>query len=104
MISTETVIESERAYEARVYVHSVLAREDLKAALMSQGIDMKEAKARIDSLSNTEIVLLADKIEQLPAGSDPISTIVGAAVLIFLVLLITDILGLTDVFSFVKKS
>ena len=104
MILTETVIESDRADEARVYVNSVLAREDLKAALMSQGIDMKEAKARIDSLSDTEIVLLADKIEQLPAGGDPLSTIIGAVVFIFLVLLITDILGLTDVFTFVKKS
>jgi hypothetical protein len=84
MISTETVIESDRAYEAREYVNSVLAREDLKSALTSQGIDMQEAKARIGSLSDTEIVLLADKIEQLPAGGDPISTIVGAAVLIFL--------------------
>ena len=104
MILTETVIKSDRADEARVYVNSVLAREDLKAALMSQGIDMKEAKARIDSLSDTEIVLLADKIEQLPAGGDPLSTIIGAVVFIFLVLLITDILGLTDVFTFVKKS
>jgi hypothetical protein len=78
MVLTETVIESDRADEARVYVNSVLAREDLKAALMSQGIDMKEAKARIDSLSDTEIVLLADKIEQLPAGGDPLSTIIGA--------------------------
>ena len=104
MILTETVIESDRADEARVYVNSVLAREDLKAALMSQGIDMKEAKARINSLSDTEILLLADKIEQLPAGGDPLSTIIGAVVFIFLVLLITDILGLTDVFTFVKKS
>ena len=104
MILTETVMESDRADEARVYVNRVLAREDLKAALMSQGIDMKEAKARINSLSDTEILLLADKIEQLPAGGDPVSTIIGAVVFIFLVLLITDILGLTDVFTFVKKS
>ena len=104
MILTETVMESDRADEARVYVNRVLAREDLKAALMSQGIDMKEAKARINSLSDTEILLLADKIEQLPAGGDPLGTIIGAMVFIFLVLLITDILGLTDVFTFVKKS
>ena len=104
MILTETVMESNRADEARAYVNRVLVREDLKAALMSQGIDMKEAKARIDSLSDTEIVLLADKIEQLPVGGDPLGTIIGAVVFIFLVLLITDILGLTDVFTFVKKS
>jgi hypothetical protein len=69
MISTETVIESDRANEARVYVNSVLAREDVMTVLMSQGIDMTEAKARIDSLSDAEIVSLAGEIEQLPAGA-----------------------------------
>ena len=43
MISTETVIESDRAYEARVYVNSVLAREDVMASLISQGIDIGNA-------------------------------------------------------------
>jgi hypothetical protein len=32
------------------------------------------------------------------------SWVVGAILIIFLVLLITDLLGLTDVFPFVKKS
>jgi len=41
-------------------------------------------------------------MDQLPAGGSAIGTIVGAAVLIFLVLLITDILGFTHVFSFVN--
>jgi hypothetical protein len=87
MISTETVIESDRANEARVYVNSVLAREDVMTVLMSQGIDMTEAKARVDSLSNTEIVLLADNIEQLPvAGVIPawivLITILGGFALV----------------------
>jgi hypothetical protein len=41
-------------------------------------------------------------MDQLPAGGDGLGTIIGAAVLIFLVLLITDILGFTHVFSFVN--
>jgi hypothetical protein len=42
-------------------------------------------------------------MDQLPAGGDGIGTIVGAAVLVFLILLITDILGFTHVFPFVKS-
>jgi hypothetical protein len=103
LISTEAVIEVGRAHEARMYVNNVLVREDVKTALISQGIDMSEAKARINSLTESEIVSLADQIETAPAGGSAVGIIVGAAVLAFIVLLITDILGYTDVFPFVKK-
>ena len=103
LISTETIIEAGRAHEARMYVNSVLAREDVKTALISQGIDIKEAEARIYSLTDAEIVRLADQIEAAPAGGGAIGIIVGAAVVIVIVLVITDILGFTDVFTFIKK-
>ena len=103
IISTETVIEVGRAHEARMYVNSVLAREDVMASLISQGIDMTEAKARVDYLTDSEIVSLADQIETAPAGGSVVGIIVGAAVVTFIVLLITDILGYTDIFPFIKK-
>ncbi len=103
MISTETVIEIGRAHEARMYVKSVLVREDVKAALMSQGIDMAETKARVDSITDSEILILADQIETAPAGGSAVGVIVGAAVVVFIVLLITDILGLTNIFPFINK-
>ena len=53
MVTTETVIDAGRAYEARVYVNSVLAREDVMTSLISQGIDMTEAKARLDNLTES---------------------------------------------------
>ena len=103
MISTETVIEAGRTHEARMYVNSVLAREDVVASLLSQGIDMTEAKARVDNLTDSEIVSLADQIETSPAGGGAIGIIVGAAVVVFIVLVITDVLGYTDIFPFIKK-
>jgi hypothetical protein len=103
IISTETVIEVGRAHEARMYVNSILAREDVMASLISQGIYMTEAKARVDNLTDSEIVSLADQIETAPAGGGAIGIIVGAAVITFIVLIITDILGYTDIFPFIKK-
>jgi hypothetical protein len=70
--------------------------------LETWGVNPEEAKARVDSLTDQEIAEIAARIDHLPAGGNGIGTIVGAAVLIFLVLLITDILGLTDIFPFVK--
>lgn len=54
------------------------------------------------SLSDAELAKISQALEQLPAGGDGIGAVIGAAVLIFVVLLITDILGFTHVFSFVS--
>ncbi len=103
MIGTETVLDATRSQEARDYLNRTLAREDVRASLIAQGIDPLEAKARVDSLSDAEAVSLADQIEELPAGGSALGIIVGALLIVFIVLLVTDILGYTDVFPFVKK-
>ena len=102
MITTEDLVNSGKASQARAYISEVLAREDIQTALIAQGIDPIEAQARVDSLSDEEAIRFAGMIEQLPAGGS-IAWIVGLAVFVFLVLLITDILGFTDIFPFVKK-
>lgn len=104
MIGTETVLEAGRVQAARDVVRRTLAREDVMTALVSQGIDVREATTRVNSLTDMEVLRLADAIEQAPAGGGALGTIVGAAVIIFIVLLITDITGYTDIFTFVKKN
>ncbi len=102
MIGTETLIEADRAQQARIYVNRLMAHEKVQQVLVSQGIDPLEAKARVDSLTDAEVIRLADRIEQLPAGGDAFLVIVGASLIIFIILLITDILGYTDIFPFVS--
>lgn len=85
--------------EARVRVSSALEREAVRAQLESYGVSVREVQARVDALSDTEVAELAQKIDALPAGG----SIVGAVVLVFLVLLLTDIAGLTKVFPFTRS-
>ena len=101
IIGTESLLDSVRGKEARAYLKQLLAREDVENALVAQGIDPGEAKARIDSLSDAEAVDAADKFDQLPAASGFLETLLIIAFLVFLILLITDIAGYTDVFPFV---
>ena len=103
MIGTETVLDISRGQEARDYLDRIFAREDVQTELIAQGIDPLEAKARVDSLSDAEVIALADQIDNHPAGGNAVGVIVGALLLVFLILLLTDILGLTDIFPFVKK-
>jgi hypothetical protein len=103
MVPTEATIYQFKAQDARDHLKTLISRDDIKTALISQGIDPDEAKARVDSLSDSEVIDVADKIEQLPAGGGVFGAVIGAALIVFLVLLLTDILGFTDVFPFVKS-
>jgi hypothetical protein len=103
MIGTESVVNTERAQNSREYLKSLLAREDVRNALVSQGIDPVEAKNRLDSLTDEEATRVADQLQALPAGGDGFFTVLLILVLIvFLVLLATDLAGYTDIFPFVK--
>jgi outer membrane protein OmpA-like peptidoglycan-associated protein len=103
MIGTETVSKVDRGQQTRDRLNGYLLREDIKALLESQGIDPGEVKARVDSLSDAELDRVADKIDQLPAGAGFFETFLIIIFLVFLILLITDISGYTDIFPFVKK-
>ena len=103
MVPTDATFYDSKAEEARDYIKSLISRDDIGKSLLAKGIDPDEAKMRVESLSDSEAIALADQIEQLPAGGGAIGVIIGAALIVFLVLLVTDILGYTDVFPFVKK-
>jgi hypothetical protein len=103
MIGTEAAVDVDRAQSAREYLNQLLAREDVRSALISQGIDPQEAKSRIDSLTDEEAQFVADQLERLPAGGDFLVTFLVIAFLVFVILLVTDIAGYTDIFPFVKK-
>ncbi len=103
MVPTEATIYQIKAQDARDHLKTLISKNDIKKSLISQGIDPMEAKARVDSLSDSEVIEVADKIEQLPAGGGAFGAVIAASVIVFLVLLITDILGYTDVFPFVKS-
>ena len=98
MLATPTVAAS----AAKERILGVLERQDVRAQLQSLGVNPAEAKTRVAAMTDDEAARLAARIDSLPAGGDGIGALVGAALLIFLVLLLTDILGVTHVFSFTK--
>ena len=103
MIGTESIINVDRGQNPREYLNNLLARKEIQAALVAQGIDPQEARDRIDNLSDNEIGKFVHEMDQLPAGGGFLETFIVIVFLIFLILLITDISGYTDVFPFVKK-
>src|SRR5210317_1158100 len=97
MIRTETMMEASQGQEARNRIKQLLVREDVRQGLINQGIDPREAGARIDSLSDAEAVAVGDKLDQLPAGSGALEVFLIVSLIAFIILLVTDIMGYTDI-------
>lgn len=103
MVDTGEILKQSQHDLSRKSINTFLDRSEVQKYLVAWGVSPEEAKARIDSLTDEEIENIVSEIDNLPAGGDGLGTIVGAALLIFIILLITDILGFTDVFPFVKS-
>ena len=99
MVSSEQVIASRAVQQDRERLHALFERSDVREQLLARGMDANAAKARVDALTDNEVADIAGKLDSLPAGGDGI---IGAIVFIFVLLLITDILGLTKIFPFTK--
>lgn len=103
MISTEQVAVSEglrTAADARAHVMATLERADVAAALAERGVDIDQARARVAALTDAEAARVAQEIDSAPAGANDI---LGTIVFIFVLLLITDILGFTKIFPFTRS-
>jgi hypothetical protein len=74
-----------------------LERDQVRNQLTLLGADAETVKQRLAQLTDQEIATLNERLGELPAGGDA----VGVVLFIFLVFIITDALGATDIFPFV---
>lgn len=101
MISTEQVVSTVNAQQERAKFVMTLDRPEVQAQLERFGISQSDAAARIAALTDAEVASMSHQIDSLPAGGN---AIIGALVFIFVVLLVTDLLGWTKVFPFTRSA
>lgn len=102
MVTTEQVLDAAELEQTREEIIQFLARDDVRQQLEALGVDPDEAAARAANMTDSEVMQIAGQLDQLPAGQDALGAILGAVIIIFVVLLVTDILGLTNIFPFVR--
>ena len=78
----------------------LLDRSDVRARLQALGVDPALARARVAALTDEEAARLTAEMDALPAGGDAL----GVALIVFLVLLFTDIMGYTKIFPFTRSA
>lgn len=103
LIGTEAVAAAEGVRsdaQARAHLLATLERSDVAAALAERGVSLDQARERVAALTDAEAAHVAEQIDSAPAGA---SDVLGTIVFIFVLLLITDILGFTKIFPFTRS-
>lgn len=83
LIDTEAALNPLQSRNDRQLVKTFLERTDVQQALIAQGIDPFEAQMRVDSLTDSEIAAIKDKIDNLPAGG-----VLGFVILVLVIVLL----------------
>lgn len=95
IVGTAEAIAAGRGAEPRATVDAALARDDVRAKFAELGVDAAAIEGRLAALSEAEIQVLADRIDEAPAGGDALA-VIGV---VFLVLIILEVVGVIDVFK-----
>ena len=104
LVATDRVDTAQSSASPRVRMNSLFDRADVRAILEEYGVSVEEARSRVNALSDDEVQTLAARFDSLPAAGSGFETLLIVGFLSFVVLLITDILGFTKVFSFTRPA
>ena len=95
MIGVQQVVQSEARDASVMRVETILARADVASQLVAYGVDPLAVQSRVGNMTDAELFALEGRLDQQIAGGDALG-VIGA---VFLVLLILELVGVTDVFK-----
>ena len=98
MVSTTELVNNQAMQAEKQRLADLLSQDQVRSQLVAMGVDPADAMKRLDNMTDEEIQSFAAQMDQLPAGSG----VLELAVFVFLVLLVTDLMGYTEIFPFVK--
>jgi uncharacterized phage infection (PIP) family protein YhgE len=97
MISNSQLINQAQQSNEKTTLLQTIRRADVQSQLLSMGVNTADIEKRVDQMTQAEVAQLNQQIDQLPAGSG----VLGIVVLIFIVFVITAVIGATDIFPFI---
>lgn len=99
MVGTAVLIEAEQAQVERDRLIGMLEREDVRQQLQALGVPEHDAMERVARMTDAEVMALSERLDALPAGAGAL----GVLLFLFVLFVITDALGVTDIFPFVHS-
>lgn len=97
MLGNDRIISEQQVALDREKILEVLDQEFTRQQLETWGVSPEMARERINSLTGQELANINRQYDELEAGGG----ILGILLVLFIVFVITDALGATDIFPFV---
>ena len=98
MLDTDTLITTGQSQQSIAGLQQLLEHEDAQRQLLALGVSPEQVRERVASLSDSELARINQGIDTLNAGGD---SILGVLLIIFIVFVITDVIGATNIFPFI---
>jgi flagellar motor component MotA len=96
VVGSDTVLTQIQGEYSKQQLVSMVSNEDVLAKLETLGVDAQTAQTKISQMTNSELLAFNQQLNDAPAGG-----IVGTAITVFIVLAVLDLLGVTDLFTFI---
>ena len=98
LVSTQTLIQQEQAQFDRAQLQAALAQEQAVAAMQALGVDADLVQERVANMTAEELQAFNQQVDEMQAGGSTL----GVIVLVFLILILLDLLGATDIFPAIR--
>lgn len=95
IVGTQQLIDSEHRQASITRMESMLAREDIAKQMIAFGVQPEAVVDRLNNMTSVELMALEGSFDKHISGGDAVS-IIGA---VFIVLLILELVGVTDIFK-----
>lgn len=97
MIGNQQIIEQHQQSQTRDSLQQMLNQQAARQQLQALGVSPEQVSNRIDSLTDSELARINQHVDTLDAGGG----VLGILLVIFIVFVITDVIGATDIFPFI---
>jgi hypothetical protein len=98
MVGTGEIVNPAQSSMARDNLQQLLDQKAAQQQLQAWGVNPDLVKERIDSLTDSELARINQEIDNLNAGG---TSILSVLLIIFIVFIITDVIGATNIFPFI---
>ncbi len=98
MVDNDALLAETPAQHTRDSLQQLFMQDQVRAQLQALGVSPEWASERARTLTDADLARINNGTGQLEAGSD---SVLGVLLVIFIVFVITDIIGATDIFPFI---
>ena len=96
LIGTQEALQMTQREEQLARISRIFFRSEVQEQMLAYGVEPKDVKDRLAVLTDEELRELANRLQDMPAGGDSVLAVVG---LIFVVLIILELVGVTNIFT-----